>query len=76
MPELPSLVVTREHVQVEEEKYLTLSTEFRFGKDTANIPMPQSERDDDWFVVLDVVPRTSLVPEGIALLFCFICFLD
>lgn len=62
MPELSSLVVTRERAQVEEEKYLTFSTEFRF----ANIPPPQSERDDDWFVLLDVSPRHTLyVPPGI-----------
>lgn len=86
MPELSSLVVTREHAQVEEEQYLTFSTEFRFGEEktemileeklrkpkdneaqhTANIPPPPSERDDDWFVLLDGSPRqTPCVPSGI-----------
>lgn len=85
MPELSSLAPS-EHVQVEEEKYLTLSTEFRSGEDktkmileenlrkpqdngvqhTANIRPPQSERDDDWFVLLDGSPRrTPCIPPGI-----------
>lgn len=86
MPELSSLVVAGEHAQAEEEKYLTLSTEFRFGEEktemmieeklrkpkdgkvqpAANIPPPQSETDDDWFVLLDVSPRqASYIPPGI-----------
>lgn len=35
------------------------------------LQQPMRERDEDWFVLLDVVPRTSLVPGGIALLHSF-----
>lgn len=76
MPELSFLVVTRERAQVEEEKRRILSTEFRFGEEqtemilkeriSVNIPLPQSEREDDWFVLLDVSPtQTPDVPPGI-----------
>lgn len=96
MSELLSLVVSREFAQGEEEKYLTLSTEIRFGEEktemileeklrkpkddeaqhTANIPLPQSERDDDWVVLLDASPRqTPYVPPGILISYFNLGFL-
>lgn len=95
MSELLSLVVSREFVQVEEEKYFTVSTEIRFGEEktemilkeklrkpkemqrTVNIPLPRSERDDDWFVLLDASPRqTPYVPPGILISYFNLDFLS
>lgn len=85
MPELSFLVVTWKGAQVEEEKRFTLSTEFRFGeeetgtllkeKHSVNIPLPPSEREDDWFVLLDFSPRQTPVPPGILISYFIQAFL-
>lgn len=71
---------------MEEEKYLTLSTEFRFGEEKTEMILEeklrkpkdeaQSEKDDDWFVLLDVSPRqTPYVPPGILISYFNLGFL-
>lgn len=43
---------------------------------TADIPPPQPEKDDDWFVLLDVSPRqTPYVPPGNLNSHYSLCFL-
>lgn len=71
---------------MEEEKYLTLSTEFRFGEEKTEMILEeklrkpkddeaQSEKDD-WFVLLDVSPRqTPYVPPGILISYFNLGFL-
>lgn len=71
---------------MEEEKYLTLSTEFRFGEEKTEMILEeklrkpkdeaQSEKDDDWFVLLDVSPRqTPYIPPGILISYFNLGFL-
>ncbi|XP_031708484.1 uncharacterized protein LOC116386431 isoform X9 [Anarrhichthys ocellatus] len=72
-PEFP--VATVERAQVDEGEYLTSQTEITTYEERTmreeevwripEIPPPQTvmERDDDWFVLLDVVPReTPYIP--------------
>lgn len=71
---------------MEEEKYLTLSTEFRFGEEKTEMILEeklrkpkdeaQSEKDDDWFALLDVSPRqTPYIPPGILISYFNLGFL-
>lgn len=63
----------------EERTEMILEEKLRKPKDdeaqhTANIPLPQSERDG-WFVLLDVSPRQAVyVPPGILISYCNLGF--
>lgn len=63
----------------EEKTGMILKEKLRKPKETqhtVNIPPPQSERDDDWFVLLDAsAKQTPYVPPGILISYFNLDFL-
>lgn len=63
----------------EEKTEMILKEKLRKPKEmqpTDNIPPPQSEREHDWFVLLDASPRqTAYVPPGILISYFNLDFL-
>lgn len=76
-------IETEGKIKVEDRTASEMMVEEKIGKSkddevqhTADIPPPLKERDDDWFILLDVSPRhRPYVPPGILNYYFTLCFL-